>query len=270
MAEEVNTGSTDNTGIAGTPYKTPEELAKGYMELNSKIGTMGNELGMAKKAAETATAQSQQLAQILEKFSQTNQGKPAEEPKGTDYRVAKDAIKSQLSSLDTMDANYSKTHADLLSQLSDLSEKESDDKISKVIQVATKTSQEEVAKYQAKMDAKSQRDRFLQQNPSFDLPETQEKIKGFLSQDKTGLHDPISAFFQIQRDELAEQTKQLASINEEMKKRLDLAGGKEDVGKTVIKGQSPGQQETNKPAPKTDSDVRAGMAEALKKARGEA
>ena len=263
MNAEVNTN--ESVGIAGTPFKTPEELAKGYLELNSKIDSMGNELGNAKKAAETATAQSQQLAQILERVSQT---KPAEEPKGTDFKMMKNEIKTKLSSLDPMDADYSKIHADLLSKLTDISDAEADDKINKVIKVAAKTSQDEVAKYQSKMDAKAQQDRFLQQNPTFNEPETQAKIKDFIAQDKTGVHDAISAFFQIQRDELAGQTKQLSELNAEMQKRLDLTKGTEQTGRVIVKGQSPGQQQTNAPQP-TGKDVEAGMMAALKASRGE-
>jgi hypothetical protein len=69
----------------------------------------------------------------------------------------------------------------------------------------------------------------------------------------------MSAYFQIQKDDLAAE-------NAEMKKTLELVKGKENTGKVVVKGQ--GGQPPTKPAKATGKDLDAGMAAALAAARG--
>ena len=80
------------------------------------------------------------------------------------------------------------------------------------------------------------------------------------------MHDPMSAFFQIQRDDAIAQANQTATENAEMKKILELQKGKEATGKVVVKGQSPNQGATN-PTKATGKDLDAGMAAALAKTR---
>lgn len=67
---------------------------------------------------------------------------------------------------------------------------------------------------------------------------------------------------EIQRDEIAVETKRLMDENAEYKKRLNLAKGTEETGKVIVKGQSPGQS-TQQPKA-TGKDLDAGMMAALK------
>jgi hypothetical protein len=69
----------------------------------------------------------------------------------------------------------------------------------------------------------------------------------------------MSAYFQIQKDDLAAE-------NAEMKKTLELVKGKENTGKVVVKGQT-GQPQT-KPQKATGKDLDAGMAAVLAAQRG--
>ena len=82
------------------------------------------------------------------------------------------------------------------------------------------------------------------------------------------MHDPFSAFYQIQRDDVVAEAKRLLDENAEYKKRLSLAKGTDETGKVIVKGQSPGQQQTKQPKA-TGKDLDVGMAAALRASRGE-
>ena len=120
----------------------------------------------------------------------------------------------------------------------------------------------------SKRDMKSAQQRFYDENPTFNTPEMQAKINEYITNDRTGMHDPFSAFYQIQRDDTILEAKRLADENVEYKKRLDLAKGTGETGKVIVKGQSPGQQQTKQPKV-TGKDLDAGMAAALRASRGE-
>jgi hypothetical protein len=76
------------------------------------------------------------------------------------------------------------------------------------------------------------------------------------------MHDPVSAFFQIQRDQATQQASAIAKENEEYRKLLDLAKGKDEAGKVVVKGQTTGGQQTKQPKA-TGKDLDAGMLAAV-------
>ncbi len=118
----------------------------------------------------------------------------------------------------------------------------------------------------AEREAAKSRQQFLRDNPRFDEPETQQRIRDFLAGDATGMHDEISAFFKLQADESAAQLDSAASQNTEMRKILELQQGKDSTGRVMTKGHSP------QPAPKataTGKDLHDGMADVLRKLRGE-
>jgi hypothetical protein len=77
------------------------------------------------------------------------------------------------------------------------------------------------------------------------------------------MHDPMSAFFQLQRDDVAVENQRITAENAEMKKILDLQKGKDETGKVIVKGQSP--QQVTKHQKVTGKDLDAGMAEVLAK-----
>ncbi|HPV49475.1 MAG TPA: hypothetical protein PLB14_07190, partial [Smithellaceae bacterium] len=75
----------------------------------------------------------------------------------------------------------------------------------------------------------------------------------------TGMHDAMSAYFQIQRDDLAKE-------HDEMKKVLEMTKGKEKTGTVVVKGQT--TSPPAKPQKATGRDLDAGMAAVLAAQRG--
>ena len=247
--------------IPGTTFKSQDELVKSYNELQAKLGSQGNELGQVRKDHAALKTQAETLAQVLQE--NLSKGKPAPETKGVDYDAQALEIRKQLETLDPMDKDFSKAQTKLISKLTNtvaMSQHE------KTLKAATDSASSLLKKELGDRDAKASQERFYQQNPTFKTPEMQAKIKEFMANDNTGMHDPMSAFFQIQRDELAVQTKQLTDVNAEMQKRLDLAKGTETTGKVIVKGQSPGQAPPNKPLP-TDKDVDTGMKSILESMR---
>lgn len=241
----VNDGSNaEPTGLEGTPFKSGEEAAKGYLNLKALHDAQANELGTLRKFAET-------VAPIVQEHMNKTQA-PAAAPKGPDYETEIAAVQKQIQDLDPMADNYQKTLADLVAKSNKLVAMAQHEK-------TLSTAKELFQKELADRDAKAARAEFNKSNPSFNTPDMQLRIKDFLANDKTGMHDPMSAYFQIQKDDLAAE-------NAEMKKTLELVKGKENTGKVVVKGQA-GQPPT-KPAKATGKDLDAGMAAALAAARG--
>lgn len=242
----VNDGgqTAEPTGLEGTPFKSGEEAAKGYLNLKALHDAQANELGTLRKFAET-------VAPIVQQHMNKSEA-PAAAPKGPDYDAEIAGVHKQIQELDPMADNYQKSLADLLAKSNTL--------VAKAQHVKTlSTAQELFKKELSDRDAKAARAEFNKNNPSFGTPEMQARIKDFLASDKTRMHDPMSAYFQIQKDDLAAE-------NAEMKKRLDLVNGKENTGKVVVKGQT--VQPQSKPQKATGKDLDAGMAAVLAAQRG--
>jgi len=248
--EGQNTGVNDGgnaaepTGLEGTPFKSGEEAAKGYMNLKALHDAQANELGTLRKFAET-------VAPIVQQHMSKSEA-PAAAPQGPDYDTEIAGVQKQIQELDPMADNYQKELAGLLATSNKLVAKAQHEK-------TLMTAQELFKKELSDRDAKTARAEFNKNNPSFGTPDMQARIKDFLASDKTGMHDAMSAYFQIQKDDLAAE-------NAEMKKTLELVKGKENTGKVVVKGQA-GQPPT-KPQKATGKDLDAGMAAVLAAQRG--
>lgn len=242
----VNNDGTnaEPTGLEGTPFKSGEEAAKGYLNLKALHDAQANELGTLRKFAET-------VAPIVQAHMSKTEA-PAAAPQGPDYETEIAAVQEKIQKLDPMADDYQKTLADLVAKSNKLVATAQHEK-------TLSTAKELFKKELSDRDAKAAKAEFHKNNPSFGTPEMQARIQAFLSNDKTGMHDPMSAFFQIQKDDLAAE-------NAEMKKVLELVKGKENTGKVVVKGQ--GGQPSTKPAKATGKDLDAGMAAALAAARG--
>ena len=87
------------------------------------------------------------------------------------------------------------------------------------------------------------------------------RIQERLANDQTGMSDPMVAYREIQRDDIAARATELEEENAEIKRLLELKKGEESTGKVVTKGQSP-QQKTKQPKA-TGADLDKGMQEAL-------
>ena len=242
----VNDGgqTAEPTGLEGTPFKSGEEAAKGYLNLKALHDSQANELGTLRKFAET-------VAPIVQQHMNKSEA-PAAAPKGPDYETEMSTVQQRIQELDPMAENYQKELAGLLATSNKLAAKAQHEK-------TLMTAQELFKKELSDRDAKAARAEFNKNNPSFSAPDMQARIKDFLASDKTGMHDPMSAYLQIQKDDLATE-------NAEMRKILDLQKGKGETGKVIVKGQGP-QQVTKQPKA-TGKDLDAGMAAVLANMQG--
>ncbi len=240
----------ENGFIPGTTFKTVEELVKGFQETKADHGRISNELGQVRGQAQT-------LAETLkETLTKSKQAEPA--AKGTDFDTEINAAQNALKKLDPMADDFAAQQAELVGKITDLKA----EKVKKtVLSEAGKLFQQELKD----RDSKTAEKTFLDQNPTFNTPEMQAKIKDFIAKDRTGLHDDMSAYFALQAQEVAVDRERLAKQNEEMQKALDLQKGKDSTGKVFAKGDSPGQQ-TNQPKLE-GKDRDAAMLAALNKVR---
>ena len=222
-------------GLEGTPFKSGAEAAKGYMNLKALHDAQANELGTLRKFAET-------VAPIVQGHLDKTKA-PAAEAQGPDFDTEISAVNQQIQKLDPMSDTYQKDLADLVAKSNSL-----------VAKASAKTAQEILKKELSERDARAARAEFEKSNPSFRTPEMQTRIKDFLVNDKTGMHDAMSAYFQIQRDDIAKE-------HDEMKKVLELTKGKEKTGTVVVKGQT--TPPPAKPPKATGKDLDAGMAAVL-------
>jgi len=247
-------------GIAGTNFKTPEELAAAYLKemdqrtnLEKKLGEQGSELGHLR--SQTGT-----LAAVLKETLAQKQG-ASESGRTVDYATEIATVEKQIQELDTMSDDYQRTLASLVAKSNRLVAAEQHEK---TLNAASEMMKKELGE----RDARATRQKFFDENPTFSTPEMQAKIDEYIAKDRTGMHDPFSAFYQIQRDETALEAKRLMDENAEYKKRLNLAKGTDETGKVIVKGQSPGRQQT-KQQKVTGKELDAGMGAALRASRGE-
>jgi len=256
---EINEEAKADQGIAGTSFKTPEELAAAYLKetdqrtnLEKKLGEQGNELGYLRSHAETLATT---LKEALAKEQQAS-----ESGKSIDYATEIATVEKQIQELDPLSDNYQKTLASLVARSNRLVAAEQHEK---TLSAASELMKRELSE----RDIRASKQRFHDENPEFATPEMQARINEFIANDRTGMHDPFSAFYQIQRDDVVAEAKRLLDENAEYKKRLSLAKGTDETGKVIVKGQSPGQQQTKQPKA-TGKDLDVGMAAALRAARG--
>jgi small-conductance mechanosensitive channel len=254
MEENANNVELDENGfIPGTSYKSVQDLIKGHGELKGKFDAQGNEIGRLKGQAQT-------LAETLkETLTRGKQQEPAEVA-GPDYDKELMTAQAELKKLDPMSDDFTEKQADLIARITDA-------KTSKVKDTVLKTAGELFQKELKSRDAKMSQKQFLDENPTFNTPEMQSRIQDFLTKDKTGMHDNMSAYFALQRTDLLAEREAISKENEEMRKALNLQKGKDSTGKVIVKGQSPGQTTNFKKA--TGKDLDNGMMEALQRARDE-
>jgi hypothetical protein len=200
--------------------------------------------------------QAETLATILKENLVKGQTPAAAQPQAVDYGTEIAAVEKQITELDPMSDGYQRTLAQLVAKSNKLTALSTKEEV-------LKASHDVFTKELSERDIKAAHQKFYDENPTFNTPETQAKIKEYIAKDKTGMSDSLSAFREIQRDELAIETKRLADENAEYRKRLNLAKGTDETGKVIVKGQSPGQSQTQQPKA-TGKDLDAGMLARLK------
>ena len=115
-------------------------------------------------------------------------------------------------------------------------------------------------------DTKATHNAFYRENPDFNTPEMQMRVKEYIAKDTTGMSDPLVAYREIQRDDAAIKAQQLEEENVELKRLMELAKGADETGKVITKGQAPSQ--TTKPPKATGADLDQGMQGALDALKG--
>jgi hypothetical protein len=247
----------ENGFIAGTNYKSVQDLIRGHGELKNKFDAQGNELGQVRGQAHT-------LAEAMKEFM--HKGNPDDETRAevsdpaATYEAKAGAVGAKLEELDPLDENFAVNHGKLVKELTKYTAMAQHEK---TLAAAGSLFQQELSVREA---AKAQK-QFLTENPQFVTEEMQWRINDFLANDSTGMHDEISAFFKLQADDNAEYLNSVAAENAEMRKILELQHGKDSTGRVITKGQTP--QPARQPIA-TGKDLNNGMAEVLRKIRGEA
>lgn len=257
-AEVVDDGqAVEYKGIAGTGFKTAEELAAAFIKeqgqrtnLEKKLGEQGSELGSTRKQAETLA---NTLKEVLTKKEASTK------PAGTDYDTELAVVQKQIQDLDPMTEGYQKTHSDLVAKAIKLAASSQHEK-------TLNAAGEMMKKELSDRDVKAQTKAFHDANPTFATPEMQARIKEYLANDKTGMSDPLVAFREIERDDARAEAQAIANKNAELQKALDLEKGKGETGKVIVKGQGP--QQVTKQTKVTGAERDALMAAALANVKG--
>lgn len=257
--EPITIQLDENGFIPGTSYKTWDEFAKGHGELKTKLDSQGNELGQLRGQAQTLA---ESLKEALTKGAATPPATPpADGDKAAEYETKAAGIQAEIEKLDPMDDKFSSKQAKLISDLTKFTAMAQHEK---TLGAAKGFFKEELTK----RDTGAAQQKFLDANPSYNTPEMQTRIKEFMATDRTGMHDPMSAFFALQAADIAQTNIATAQENAELKKLLELKKGEEKVGKVYVPGQPPGPP----PPPKdrlTGKDADAGAYAALSKLRSE-
>jgi len=266
---DPNAFDVDENGfIAGTNYKSVQDLIRGHGELKNRFDAQGNELGQVRGRAQSLAEAMREMTQNggrQEDQTRTAMEAQADAPESRSGRVSEYGamacdIQAKLESLDPRDSQFAASQANLIRELTKYTALAQHEK---TLAAAGSAFQQELSEREA---AKA-REQFLAENPGFAEPEMQRRIGDFLANDSAGLHDEISAFFKMQAGDSVAELNSAAAENAEMRKILELQHGKDSTGRVMTGGLAP------QPVPKTTStgkDLNRGMADVLRKMRGEA
>lgn len=252
---DANADPKADTEIKDEPYlgtwKTREAAEEGLKNLTNKLDAQGNELGTLRKQNEFFMNQ------------QNSQGQPAkaepEAQKGPDFGAELKAVQAEMGKLDPDAPDYQKSLGKLVIKSNQIAAKQA-------TQDALTAAQQEFKSVLDERDMAAMHKDFYRENPEFNTPEMQMRIQEYLTNDRTGMSDPMVAYREIQRDDIAAKAAELEAENAEIKRLLELKEGEAATGKVVTKGQST-QQKTKLPKA-TGADLDRGMMEALQKAKG--
>jgi hypothetical protein len=211
-------------------WKTKEDAAEGLSNLQTKLSEQGNETGSLRKQIEESQSL---MGEMQEKLSaaEASAKSMASDRDAKGVLSEQDMIAKQIAGLDPVDEGYSKNLMSLLGKSNSLAAK---GQHAQTLQEATKAFKQELDA----RDVKSAHQAFYDANPDFDTPEMQGRVKDYISKDKTGMSDSLSAYREIQRDDAMANALELTKQNEELMGRLDLKKGTDETGKVILKSQS--------------------------------
>lgn len=263
--EKTMDQTTEKTGVAGTEFQTPEELAAAYQQeheqranLEKKLGEQGNELGSLRKQTETLA---ETLKEAMTSGNKGNMKDTRSEEKPVDYTTKLADVEERITKLDPADDRYQEKLAKLVRESNKIAQEEQHQK---TLGAASQIFKQELDE----RDIRATQNAFLDANPTFNTPEMQAHIKEAMANDRTGMLDPLAAYYQIQRDDAALAAKAASDEKAEIQKRLDLAEGKQKTGTVIVKGQSLGGAQT-KHERVSGKEADEGALAALRAARGE-
>jgi len=245
----------ENGFIPGTNYKSVAELIKGHAELKGAFDKQGNELGQVRGQAQTLA---ESLKEALTK-GDTTKGTVEPADKASEYEAKIADIETQLSKLDPMDEKVMEKQAKLYREMNKYTALAQHEK---TLGAAKGFLKEELAS----RDSATAQQKFLDDNKDFNTPEMQTRIKNFRAQDRTGMHDNMSAYFAIKAADAAELATAATTERDQIKEILKLQHGKDSTGKVIPKGQSPGT--VTNPQRVTGEEADAGAKAALAAVRG--
>lgn len=246
---EGDEGNKGDENYLGT-WKDKTAAEEGLANMQTMVDNQGNELGTLRKQVEF----SEQVINDLK--NQPPPPEPKTDPTlGYDQELAN--IQKDMAELDPVDVNYHKDLMVLMNKSNALAAKIQHEK---TLTAATATFKKELDD----RDVKATHSSFYKDNPDFNTPEMQLRIKEHLAKDTTGMSDPLVAYREIQRDDAAVKATQLEEENAELKRLVELAKGTDATGKVITKGQAPPQAKQPKT---TGKDLDAGMQTALDASR---
>lgn len=251
MAEEEGKTTVEGEeNFIGT-FKDKVAAEEGWANLEGKLASQGNELGDVRKQGETDR---QTINDLQNQLLQSKQ--PTPEP-AQDYGKELSAIQKDMAKLDPIDANY---HKDLMVLMNKSNNLAAQAQHEKTLTAATASFTKELDE----RDVKATHNAFYKDNPDFNTPEMQARIKDYIAKDNTGMSDPLVAYREIQRDEAVTRATELETENAELKRLTELAKGTDQTGKVITKSQTASQVKQPKA---TGADLDKGMQAALEAQR---
>lgn len=244
MTEENKSGENEGNDHYLGNWQTKEAAEEGLQNMQSKMDLQGNELGALRKQVELSQ-------QLLDEAR--NQPLPEPSAPATNYDQELKAVQAEMANLDPADESYQADMVTLINKSNTISRQfQHEETLAK----ASEAFKQELND----RDIRSTHDAFYKENPDFNTPEMQMRIKEYIAKDTSGMSDSLVAYREIQRDNAVIAAKALEDENAELKRLVELAKGTDSTGKVITQGQPPPQAKQPKT---TGVDRDKGMQEAL-------
>lgn len=220
---------------------------EGLGNMKKVMDSQGTEVGALRK-------QVKMMEQSMDSIQKQSETAKPDEPKGPDYGKELKAVQKEKASLDMDELDYQAKASVLDARMLELVEASTTEKVLGMAQV-------EFAKLLDERDVQSTHKDFYRDHPDFNTPEMQTAIQDRVSNDMSGMSDPLSAYWEIKAEASTTELDEAKTQIEDYERRLNLKAGEEETGTVITKGQSP-QQKTKQPKA-TGADRDKGMQDAL-------
>ena len=234
VTEKTEVATTEPEVKLAGKFNSPSDLENGYLELQAKLDSQGNELGGTR----------QQLQVLSDQLAQA-QAASVEEPAQAAFADQLQALQQQIEEGDVSVAEGLAKSAEI---------------------TAAMAAESATENFQAAME-KDRLERvqaaFIQSNPDFEAIKQSGELDA-IKNEYPGLHDDFSAFFEY-KGRMASNEAFEKGKNEGLK-----VGQGDKETRTVLPGESQGQEQMQKMTenkPKTPADILGSMAEKLKSYR---